>query len=42
VDYQLPAGFLGELADKLFVERSVARDVQHSGENLKAIAEASR
>lgn len=40
VDYQLPAGFLGELADKLFVERSVERDVRHSGENLKALAEA--
>jgi uncharacterized protein YndB with AHSA1/START domain len=39
IDYQLPAGFLGELANKLFIERSVERDVRHTNENLKALAE---
>ena len=40
VDYQLPAGFLGEVANKLFVERSVERDVRHTLENLKALVES--
>ena len=39
VDYQLPAGFLGEVANKLFVERSVERDVRHTLENLKELVE---
>lgn len=39
VDYQLPAGFLGDIANKLFVERSVERDVRHTMENLKALVE---
>jgi uncharacterized protein YndB with AHSA1/START domain len=39
IDYQLPAGFLGELANKLFIERSIERDVRHTNENLKALAE---
>lgn len=39
IDYELPAGFLGELANKLFIERSVERDVRHTNENLKALAE---
>jgi uncharacterized protein YndB with AHSA1/START domain len=42
IDYQLPAGFLGEIANKLFIERSVERDVRHTNENLKALAEAGR
>ena len=40
LDYVLPGGFLGGVADKLFVERSVERDTRHSGENFKAICEA--
>jgi uncharacterized protein YndB with AHSA1/START domain len=36
-DYELPAGLLGQIADKLFVERAVERDVQHSMENFKAL-----
>jgi uncharacterized membrane protein len=40
VDYELPGGFVGGLADKLFVERSIERDVKHSVENFKAICEA--
>jgi uncharacterized protein YndB with AHSA1/START domain len=39
IDYQLPAGFLGEIANKLFIERSVERDVRYTNENLKALAE---
>ena len=40
VDYQLPAGFLGEVANKLFIERSVERDVRHTLENLKELVES--
>ncbi|HSL77522.1 MAG TPA: SRPBCC family protein, partial [Candidatus Limnocylindrales bacterium] len=40
VDYELPGGFVGGMADKLFVERAIERDVKHSFENLKAICEA--
>lgn len=39
-EYELPAGFLGQIADKLFVERAVERDLRHSIENFKAIVEA--
>ena len=41
LDYELPMGFLGDVADKLFAERSMTRDVQHSGENFKALVEAA-
>lgn len=40
IDYELPGGFVGDVADKLFVERSVERDTRHSAENFKAICEA--
>ena len=40
VDYDLPGGFVGGMADKLFVERSIDRDVKHSVENFKEICEA--
>jgi uncharacterized membrane protein len=40
VDYELPGGFVGGIADKLFVERAIERDVKHSVENFKAICEA--
>jgi hypothetical protein len=36
----LPGGFAGSVADKLFVERAIERDVKHSMENFKAICEA--
>jgi len=39
VEYQLPAGFLGEVANKLFIERAVERDVRHTMENLMALVE---
>ena len=32
-------GFLGDVADKLFAERAMTRDVHHSGENFKALVE---
>lgn len=41
VDYELPGGFVGGMADKLFVERAIERDVKHSFENLKAICEVA-
>ena len=40
VDYELPGGFVGGMADKLFVERAIERDIRHSLENVKAICEA--
>jgi len=40
VDYELPAGFLGEMADKLFAERAIERDMRHSDENFKVLVEA--
>ena len=40
VDYELPGGFAGSVADKLFVERAIERDVKHSMENFKAILQA--
>jgi hypothetical protein len=40
VDYELPGGFVGGMADKLFVERAIERDIKHSMENIKAICEA--
>ncbi|MGH2380337.1 MAG: SRPBCC family protein [Candidatus Limnocylindria bacterium] len=39
IDYDLPGGFVGGMADKLFVERAIDRDVKHSVENFKAICE---
>jgi uncharacterized membrane protein len=39
LDYELPGGFLGGVADKLFAERTMARDVRHSSENFKAFVE---
>lgn len=39
LDYELPMGFLGDVADKLFAERAMVRDIHHSGENFKALVE---
>jgi uncharacterized membrane protein len=38
-EYELPAGFLGHIADKVFVEKAVERDLRHSIENFKALIE---
>jgi uncharacterized membrane protein len=38
-EYELPAGIIGRIADKLFVERAVERDLHHSIENFRAFVE---
>jgi uncharacterized membrane protein len=40
IDYELPAGVVGQIADKLFVEKSIERAVRHSLENFQAFVEA--
>jgi uncharacterized protein YndB with AHSA1/START domain len=40
IDYELPAGIIGQIANKLLVEGTVARDLRHSQENFKALVEA--
>jgi len=40
MDYALPGGFVGGIADKLFMERALDRDIRHGSENLKALCEA--
>lgn len=39
LDYELPGGFLGQFANRLFVERALQRDIRHSLENFKALCE---
>jgi len=39
-DYEVPAGVFGKVVDRLFIERSVERDLRHSIENFKALVEA--
>ena len=39
-EYDLPAGFLGHIADRLFIERTMEREMRHNAENFKALAEA--
>ncbi len=38
-DYELPGGFLGQFANRLFVERALEREIRHSNENFKALCE---
>ena len=40
LDYELPMGIFGKLADKLFLERTMERNVRHSYENFRALVEA--
>ena len=40
LDYELPGGFLGQFANRVFVERALQRDIRHSLENFKALCEA--
>jgi uncharacterized membrane protein len=40
VEYELPAGIFGHIVDKLFVEKTVERDLRHSMETFKALLEA--
>jgi len=39
-DYEMGAGFLSHIADRLFLERAMERQMRHAGENMKAILEA--
>jgi uncharacterized membrane protein len=39
VEYEMPGGALGKLADKLVVERMNAKNLEQSLENLKALVE---
>ena len=41
LDYELPGGFAGDVADRLFIERAMDRQIRHSNENFKALAEAT-
>jgi uncharacterized membrane protein len=40
IEYELPAGIFGQIADKLFVEKTIERDLRHSMESFKALVEA--
>lgn len=40
IEYELPPGIIGQIADRLFVERAVERDLKHSIENFTALVEA--
>jgi uncharacterized membrane protein len=40
LDYELPGGFAGDVADRLFIERAMERQIRHSNENFKALVEA--
>jgi uncharacterized membrane protein len=42
VDYDLPGGFLGDLLDRLYVERRNEREAEHSLQNLKDLVERQR
>jgi uncharacterized membrane protein len=42
VDYELPGGFLGEVADRLYAERRNQREAEHSLQNLKDLVEGQR
>ena len=38
-EYELKPGLFGAIADKLFIERTIERDLRHSMENSKAFVE---
>lgn len=39
VDYELPGGFLGDVLDRVYVERRNEREAENSLHNLKALVE---
>jgi uncharacterized protein YndB with AHSA1/START domain len=39
-EYELKPGIFGQITDKLFVQRTIERDLKHSMENSKAFIEA--
>jgi uncharacterized protein YndB with AHSA1/START domain len=38
IDYEVPLGLVGAVADKLFIAREVQRMIDHSGENFAVMA----
>ena len=38
IDYEVPLGIVGAVADKLFIEREIQRALDHSGENFAVMA----
>jgi uncharacterized membrane protein len=38
-EYEPTVGILGQIADRLFIERTVERDIEHSLANFKALVE---
>ncbi len=42
IDYDLPGGFLGDVLDRLYVERRNEREAEHSLQNLKDLVESQR
>ncbi len=40
-DYDLPAGILGQVVDRLFVERTIARDIDRANRSFRALCEAA-
>jgi uncharacterized membrane protein len=42
LEYEIAAGLLAQVISKVFAERSLERDVRHSGENFKALVEEQR
>ncbi len=41
IDYEMPGGLLGGVLDRLFVERSLDRQMHHVADNFAALAEAT-
>ncbi len=41
VDYELPAGALGAVLDRMYVERRNEREAEHTLQNLKDVVEAT-
>jgi acetyl-CoA C-acetyltransferase len=39
IEFEISPGLLGQIVSKVFAERSVERDIKHSGENFKALVE---
>ena len=39
-EYELPMGVLGEVADRLFLDKAMERQMRHALENFKAVVEA--
>ena len=40
IDYELPGGFVGSVADRLLIERAIERDMHHTAQNFKELCES--